>query len=138
MRNFFIGGLVAFSFLTQSATACEIYQSKITEEVKANDKGDLTVVTLAEVHIDAQDLEFNKMKSQAKMLAISTVLNFDAAQVEIYFYDGKPRPHSIEAEMQGYFVYTPDPSRLTFRNSVWTGEDLSDVEPDFPCSVAPH
>ena len=126
------------AFLTQSASACEIYQSQLSEEVKADDAGELNIVMLSEVHIDAQGLHYDGMKAQAKMLTVSTALSFDVAQVEIYFYKGKPRPHSVEAEIEAYFVYTPDPSRLAFRSSIWTGDDLSDVEPDFPCSVAPH
>lgn len=136
MRFILALSIATLTLATSSSLACEVYGSRFGEQVKSDDAGRLRSLVLGEVYIDAEGMSYEDMKSQAKFIAPLLAEQLSAAQVEVYFYPGRPVPHSADADFEAYFAYTPDPSLLIYRSEVWTGDDMSAVEAKSICRIA--
>ncbi|WP_186424435.1 hypothetical protein [Pannonibacter sp. I15F10I1] len=125
----------------KSPSGCEIRNAKVTKTPKKNDRGKINIVTLAsvEVYTDAYDFDF--FTSSAKdILEQFAHIYTDEIEITYYHTDEINKKHVKQSIF--YVAYTPDPSKLVYREQKWTirghsapEEIMINAQPRHHCKV---
>jgi len=98
---------------------CTIADVHTTEQIKFDDKNNILHVNLTQIQALSNFTDVEQFASAARYLVQEAAEKFGSAQVEMWFYRAGTESAERLRDHDFYVAYTPDPSRLSFRDHVW-------------------
>ena len=112
---------------------CKILNVDTKQSVKADSSGNLIKANLTEVKVISNFIDKDQFISATRNILEDVAAKENSTQAEIWFYRAAEEPLK---DHEFYAAYTPDVSKLSFRDTVWDSPNTY-KQPDLWDKIAP-